>query len=136
MDWAQKLICQDEAAFSSAGFLFSIQADIPAQIRVQKISDQVATNMIKERMDPLDPDCRRVSLKHAVQVAQEADLHYKKGDIFALERGIGSSKQFAAKVLRAVDSSNTNKVQDLLKRKVRRDSFEVTNLSQRLTEFL
>ena len=131
-NWAQILVCRDEEAFYKSGLDFVSELDVPKEIRVKKISDVLASSLIRERRDP---DCRMVSLKHAMEVARAADLHYDhKGDIVALERGIGSSHEFAVRVLKAADKNSTAK--ELFKKKVRKDSVKATDLSARLTEFL
>ena len=130
--WAQMLVCRDEEAFYKSGLQLLNKLDVPKEIRVKKISDVLATSIIRERRDP---DCRMVSLKHAIEVAKAAGLHYEqKGDIVALERGIGSSHEFALKVLKAVDKNSTAK--EMYKKKIRKDSVKETDMSARLTEFL
>ena len=75
-----------------------------------------------------------MSIKHAVEVAEKADLHHKKGDIAAFERGIGASRKFASKLLSARD---TNKgVKDLAQKKVRKDAIEASDVPERLEAFL
>ena len=130
LGWAQKLISQDEENFCKSGLSFANQKDVPKQLRIQKISDKHCAALIKERRDP---DCRRVSIKHAVKVAQEGDLHCQKGDIATLVKSIGSSRAFASKVLKAVD---TNQIENLLKRKSRTNSVQAGGISDRLRDFL
>ena len=132
LSWAQKLICKDQKAFYTSGLYFVDQHDIPKEIRVKLISDSLATAMIRERRNP---DCRRVSLRHALEVAKAADLHHtNRGDIAALQRGIGATYEFAMKVLKVVDKKGT--AEELIRKKVRRDSVKATDVAARLTEFL
>ena len=131
LDWAQRLVRRDEAAFSDAGLRFSSAADIPTDVRVKLISSKVTSNLLHDRRDP---NCRVVGIKHALAVAKEADLHQRRGDIAALERGIGSSKEFATRVLGAVDSNQT--VPDLVKKRVRKDSISASDVPDRLEQFL
>ena len=85
LQWAQKLVCGDEEAFYRSGFGFVSQWDVPKEIRVKKISESLTAYLIRERRNP---DCRMVSLKHAVQVAKQAGLHIsQRGDIVALVQG-------------------------------------------------
>ena len=71
LQWAQKLVCRDEEAFYRSGLEFVNQFDVPNEIRVKKISESLTAALIRERRNP---DCRMVSLKHAVEVAKEAHL--------------------------------------------------------------
>ena len=130
MFFAQQLVVKDQAGFFDHGLDFLNQEDIPVSIRVRRISDELADLMIKDRRNA---DCRKVSIKHAVEVAKRANLHHQKGQISSLAAGIGSSVKFAAKILTAVDQDKT---EDLFKRKTRCNSICDTDIADRLTEFL
>ena len=132
LHWSQKLMSQDEAAFCKAGFTFTNPADIPAHLRIQRISNEVTAKLLTTRTDP---DTRKFSIKQALEVAKQAGLQLRKGDITALMRGIGCSRIFAVKVLRAVDSSESDAA-SIFKRRIRRDSIQVTDIPGRLLEFL
>ena len=69
----------------------------------------------------------------AIEVSKQAGLHLQKGDISALMGGIGCSRKFAYKVLKAVDFPD---MVDKVFKKMRRDSIQSTDISQRLLEFL
>ena len=127
---AQQLVVKDHTGFFDHGLSFLNQQDIPVSLRVTMISDELADLMIKDRRNA---DCRKVSIKHAVEVAKRANLHHQKGQILTLATGIGSSVKFASKILTAVDEDKT---EDLFKRKTRCTSICDTDIAARLTEFL
>ena len=130
--WAQRLASEEEDAFSSSGIEFVDPADFPKDVRVKRISKELAVDMIRGKRAP---DQRKISIKHAFQVARLADLHHNKwGDIVALQRAIGSSHEFATKVLKALDAGKTE--QEFFNKKIRRDSVENSDISQRLKNFL
>jgi hypothetical protein len=95
-----------------------------------KISDGLATLLIRDRKTS---DCRRVSIRYAIGVSKEADLNQTVGGISSLASAIGSSRQFAAKVLKAVELEKT---EELFKRKSSSNSIFGTDVPERLTEFL
>ena len=133
LHWAQKLISQDETAFFRAGFSFKNPDDIPLHLKVKKISKEVATKLLMDRKDPVT---RRASIRQAVEVSQKAGLQLKKGDIAALIEGIGCSRDFAVKILKAVSSSDPEAVNKIFTKKIRRDSILAADVSGRLLEFL
>ena len=130
LDWALKFHNEHQQFFDKSD-LHVVSLDVlPKQTRLKEISDKLCTDMIRNRKDP---DCRKVSIKHAVKVVQEAGLHHQKGDVVALQNAIGSSYSFSSKVLQAVDSGQS---EILLHRKPRSDSAKAGDISERLTNFL
>ena len=130
--WAQRLAREDEEMFDNSGVQFVDPADIPKDTRVKDVSEKVAKDMLKERRGP---DQRRCSIRHAYRVASEAGLQCsRRGDVMALQRVIGSSHKFAAKILEAIQEGKN--VEDLFTKKTRKDAAVVTDVSQRLKDFL
>ena len=131
MMWAQNLITKDKENFLRFGVTFKDSEDIPVDVRIEEISDTVASSLIRERNNP---DCRKVSIIHAVEVAQQAGLGNHHGDVAALRRGIGCSKEFSTKVLEAVVAKKP--VESIVGRKPRKDATRLSGVSERLTVFL
>ena len=127
---AQQLVKTDKDRFFNHGISFLNQANIPVSIRVQRISDHLASLFLRDRSNV---DSRKLSIQHAVKVVEQADLHHERGEISALATAIGSSAKFASKVLTAVSNNNT---EDLFKKKTRSNSISDTDIPDRLTEFL
>ena len=126
----QQLLLDDQHCFEQAGFSFLHDSDLPDSIRIKKISDDLATVLIRDRRTS---DCRKVSIKHAVEVTKEALSSGKPIGISSLASAIGSSREFATKVLNAVQLEKT---EELFKRKRRSDSIFSNDILERLTEFL
>ena len=127
---AQQQLLEDQHGFNEAGISFLHHADIPEPIRVQMISDDLATLLIRDRKHS---DCRRVSLQHAIGVSKEAGLNQTGGGISSLASAIGSTRKFASKVLKAVELEKT---ESLFKRQNRSNSICSTDIPERLIEFL
>ena len=83
--WAQKLACMEGEMFFKCGIEFADPSDVPKEIRIRKISDKVSADLLLNRRNP---DCRKVSLKLAEEVAKQAELHHQKCDIGALKRAL------------------------------------------------
>ena len=129
--WAQNLMRSDKESFTASGLKFRDIKDIPADIRVESISDSVASALTRDRRNP---NTRRASVHHALQVAKQAGLHHQPGDIVSLQKGNGCSKKFSTKILKAVDDDAP--IEDIIGRKVRSDCVKMTNVCERLTTFL
>ena len=86
-----------------------------------------------QRQDRRNSDCRKVSIKLDLGVAKEALFSDMTIGIYSLASAIWSCKIFAAKVLNAV---LLERIVELFKRKTNSNSIFITNIPERLTEFL
>ena len=127
LDWAENLGRDQTDIFKKCGLAFVSLEFVSKQTRIQELSDKCCKDLIQDRKDP---DCRKVSIKHAVKVVQFGGLHHQKGDVAALQKAIGSSYSFSSKILKAVDS---NQVENLLKRRPRSDSVTAAGISDRFS---
>ena len=83
--------------------------------------------------DRKNPDCRKFSIKIAVGVAKEALSSDNTIGISSLASAIGSLRNFAAKNSNAVLLERT---EELYKRRTNSNSIFITDIPERLTEFL
>ena len=83
VDWARRLMIWDPLGFNQAGIAFKDSNDIPLQVRVEQLARQEGIMLLQDRQDP---DCRVVTIRHAVAVVKAAGLRPVKGNFAACLR--------------------------------------------------
>ena len=109
---------------------FKIPEDIlPATVAIRNIYCAVKDDMLQSRRGP----DRHLCITAAVSTVQRAQLTAgSRGDVQLLREALGSSWEYAAKILRAVDSGDT---ESLYTYKTRRDALKFSPWPRLLKDF-